>query len=91
MLNASVHPPPTYEPSSANPRLFPLSLPRPNYHSSGLDEVHALKMLPITFRPEGGRVTQELWFEKCIGNFEFIETKQGWPTLSPTLSEVLQE
>ena len=53
VLNASVHPPPTYEPSSANPRLFPLSLPRPNYHSSGLDAVHALKMLPITFRPAG--------------------------------------
>ena len=34
-------------------------------------------------------MTQELWFEKCIGNFEFIETKQGWPTLSPSLSEVL--
>ena len=38
-------PPSTYAPSSAYPRLIPLSLPRQNYHSSGLDEVHALKML----------------------------------------------
>ena len=30
-----------------------------------------------------------VWLEKCIGNFETISTKQGWPTLSPSLSEGL--
>ena len=67
--------------------------PRHHYHSFTLGAIHALKMLPITFRPKGGRTTQELCFEKCIGNLGFIATKQGWPTFSPFLvrSSLLQD